>query len=497
LLPVYAHYLGSEGYGIIGMIDVVVSFLTVCIGWGLTGGMQRFYYTKKSDSEKATLVSTGVMLMFLWVIIISVLPLVLSKPIANAVLGDIENGWYYISLAILTFSADMTAGSASCYILIQQKSKLYSTLSFGRFFIGLMLNIYFVVYLRMNVIGVLYGNLITSVLFSAIFHIYTLRRVGINYSKHDANVLLRYSLPLLPGSLAMLVRNDIDKLIIRTFMGLSSLGAYVMLMKFSSLITILILEPFNNIWNVKRFEVCETKDGPFIMARIFTLELTLMLFLGLILALEIPLILKVIAPKEFWVPGYFAFFAIISRILFSCYYNVVFGLAYAKLTRNISMIQITTAALSVVFNYLSIKYFGLIGALASACAVYLIQCILAYYMSDKYYHIPFEWGNIIKLVGITIILFVVIDSFSIIHLGLLATPTEEQLRQMNSTILLKSKIIMHILQNIPVIVDALLKLVLSLSFLIAIILMKVVMKEDVYRPFNVIIHKLAFRKANA
>ena len=49
MLPVYAHYLRGEGYGIIGMIDVTLSVLTLLMGSGLTGALTRFYFDKKTD----------------------------------------------------------------------------------------------------------------------------------------------------------------------------------------------------------------------------------------------------------------------------------------------------------------------------------------------------------------------------------------------------------------------------------------------------------------
>ena len=499
MLPVYANYLGADGYGIGGMLDVVVSFMTVSVGFSITGAVQRFYFTKETDAEKKALVSTGIIVMFLLVMAVSLPTLLFSGPIAHFLIGSQEMGSYYIVIAVLTFIFDMTSSSAGVYILIRQQSALYSTLSFSRFFFGLIFNIYFIVVLRLGVLGLLYSNLITAFLFSVVLHIYTLRQVGLRYDKSAAREIMRFSLPLLPGSFAMLVRNDVDKVILRMFMGLSQIGAYAMLTNLASIITNLILQPFLNIWNVKSFEICETKDGPQVMARIFTLQLSFMLFIGLILSVEIPLILKVMAPREFWVPGFFAFLAVISKILFSAYYNLIFGLAYAKLTRTISNIQITAALLSVVLNYLTIRQFGLIAALATSCVVFLVQCILAYYMSDKHYHIPFEWGKIAWLLLITTLLFFGIDSFNLSYLGIANDGNtykafvSDIVVSMHLSFLLKSKIIVHVIANMNLVMDSLAKLGLCCSFIFAALLLGIIKKENISEPFYALFNRFGLK----
>ena len=499
MLPVYANYLGAEGYGIVGMIDVVVSIMTVSVGYGIGAGMRRFYFERETDTEKKTLVSTCIIVMFLLVMAVSLPTLLFSGPISRFMLGSVEMGGYYVAIAILTFICDMTSTSAGGYIMIKEQSKLYSTLSFSRFFFGLLFNIYFIVVLERGILGLLLSNLITSFIYSVVVHYYTLKQVGIRYEKRDAKEIIRYSLPLLPGSFAMLVRNDVDKFILRMFMGLSQIGTYCMLTNFSSIITNLVVQPFLNIWNVKAFEICETEDGPQVMANVFTLQLSIMLFVGLILSVEIPLILKVTAPKEFWVPSLYAFLAVFSRILFSAYYSLNFGLAYAKLTHKISNIQIATALLSVVLNYLTIRHFGLVGALASSCAVFLAQCIMAYYMSDKLYHIPFEWRKISWLLLIFMLLFFGIDSFTLSYLGLPSdgiiykTIATDFFSAMHLSFFLKSKIFVHIIMSLNLVMDALAKLLLCLLFIVAAVLLGVIKKENIMDPVYAIFEKFGLR----
>lgn len=100
MLPVYAFYLRGEGYGIIGMIDVILSILTYLIGYGVSGAMRRFYFQKPTENEKHAFVSTNIVLMFMLVLIISAPAVLFSEQIARLAFGRAGMGfsypWHYL-----------------------------------------------------------------------------------------------------------------------------------------------------------------------------------------------------------------------------------------------------------------------------------------------------------------------------------------------------------------------------------------------------------------
>ena len=58
MLPFYAHLLGSEGYGIIGMIEVAVGVLGVVVSYGTGSALYYFYFAKKTEADRRIFVST-------------------------------------------------------------------------------------------------------------------------------------------------------------------------------------------------------------------------------------------------------------------------------------------------------------------------------------------------------------------------------------------------------------------------------------------------------
>jgi O-antigen/teichoic acid export membrane protein len=227
------------------------------------------------------------------------------------------------------------------------------------------------------------------------------------------------------------------------------------------------------------------------MARVFTFQLAIMIFVGLILSLEIPLILKILTPEEFWLGGIIAFFAVMSRIILASYYHMFFGLLYSKLTYKISFIQFVITVINVAINLVLIKNYGILGAVIASCLANFVQCIIAYYMSKGYYHIPFEWSRIFKMVLIAAILFMGIDFFSVTKIGF-SVWLDSTFGPVFGYIIdffhlhdfKDGKLLSYAIENISVIADVFIKFCLSFSFLIGLVVIGVIPKAKVVNIFN-------------
>jgi len=482
MLPVYAFYLRGEGYGIIGMIDVVLSVMTVLIGYGISGAMRRFYFEKSTDEERDVFVSTNIIVMLLMVLIVCLPAIFFKEPIARLAFGKTGMG-YYISLALCTFIADVAGRNAENYILILQKPVFYTSLALARLMVGLSLNIYLIVHLQLGVLGYLYSGLIAAILFSIIMHAYALYHVGLHFNLADAREILAFSLPMLPGHAAVFLRNNADRIMLRSYLGLTTLGAYEMLYKFATLIGVLVSEPFMKSWDIKRFEICQMAEGPTIMARVFTYQLALNLFCGLILGLEIPVLLRILTPEEFWLSGSFAFLAVASRIIMDSYFQFFFGLLYAKRTFIVSMIQFVTGASSVLLNLILIRSYGLYGAVVASCVVNGIQSALGYIYGQRHYQIPFEWTKSCILVATAVVLFLLINSVrlegpAVVWITDVLRPSIAAIMHMlHLDIVRDGKIAAYVIGHILLVVEGGIKFILAFAFLLVLPLFGIVPKQ--------------------
>jgi len=471
MLPFYAHYLHGEGYGIIGMIDVVLSVLTLLVGYGVQQSMTRFYYEREGESARGKLIVTAILLMFFLVVVSSLPVLLFARQIAWLAFGmpELEG---YIRLAVVTFMLSMTSRNAENYVLIQQKSIFYSAIALVKLILGLSLNIYFIVILELGVLGYLYSAL-TVALFSSIFmHWYAFSRLGLHFVRKDAKEILKYTLPLIPGYVAMFFRINTDRMLLRVFVGLAQVGVFEMLFKFATLIGFFVVDPFLKIWNVKRFEIADQLDGSNIIARMFTYKIIILMFAGLVLALEIPILLKILTPEEFWLSETVIGLAVLSRIILACYYHVNFGLLYAKKTHLISYVQVASAAINLISCLALIPLFGIMGAVIASCVANFFQCAMAWRKASLFYTIPFEWWKIIKTGLLGLVCFAVLTGLSVERinivnqwlLGNFSAHLKEWMQMLGVGLIKDGKLLNYLVANISLVFDGIAKLLLAFIF---------------------------------
>jgi O-antigen/teichoic acid export membrane protein len=484
MIPIYAHQLGTEGYGIIGMIEVVTSVLGIFVSYGVSSAVNRFFFERKTYEDRNVLISTSIIAMIVITGVICTPGLVFNSQIADLAFG-VEGSGFYITLAIFAFMAESGAIIGQQYLLILQRSVLISVLSVFRLIIALSLNIYLIVFLKMGVLGVLYSSLVTSLIFFIFFNAYTLIRTGIHFNTSDAKEIIHFSLPLVPGYIAMFIRSNADRILLRSCMGIAEIGIYSMVMKFSLLIGLFVQEPFMKTWVPKRMEICDSIDGPETISKIVTLHLTMMIFVGLLLSLEIPLLIKILTPREFWVPAVVGFFAVFSRIAFNTYYHFVFGLLYGKKTLIISMIQIAAAILSVPLYYVFIKSYGILGGFVAALIVFLGQCTLSYYLAQPYYRVPYEWKKILTAIAVAVLLFMVINPINF-EQSILAVFIKTHVAPVLNKILVwfnldafrDGKLINIVNQKLETIIEGSLKGILGILYLIIMVACNILPREQ-------------------
>ncbi len=247
-----------------------------------------------------------------------------------------------------------------------------------------------------------------------------------------------------------------------------------MLFKFATLIGFLVVEPFSKIWGIQRFEIAETERGPVLMAKVYTLVLSVMLYVGLLLGVEIPIILKILTPEEFWLSGVVVGLAVFSRIILASYYHFFFGLLYAKKTHTISIIQIVTSVVNLLMAFLLIKPFGILGAVLVSCLSNTFQCVFAYKMATPYFKIPFEWKQLAVIVVFAGVLFLLVDqivlsgdnAISYWLTEVIAKPLDAVMSFLHLDMIEGGELAKYALSNIPLLVEGVVRfIVVSLVFI--------------------------------
>jgi O-antigen/teichoic acid export membrane protein len=437
MLPFYADIFRAEGYGVIALIDATLGVLSIMFASGFHVAILAIYH-EESDGKKGRVISTAIRLVWGGGLAAIVIPMIFSTQLSRIVLGGEQYSVCFL-LALITFLIDVGGQSASTSMIIKQQSVLYSVVNLIKLVLGLALNIWLVIIIKIGLIGVFITSLGITLVGSGAFLFMAIKEHGIGYDKEVAKKLLRFQLPSIPGDLFSFIARQVEVFLIRFVMDIRAVGVLEMAHKFPPLLTLFISHPFTSAWRTKAFEIAEQhQQAPRIIARMFTKYLFVMVFAGIVLAVSMEDLLKIMTPPEFWEAAWIARIEIVTTIMAGANSLLAFGLQYRKRTGIISAVKIAMAVIKFPLAFLMITRFHLVGAAYSALIIEAITICAVLHQSQKHYRIDYEYSKLI-----------VISSYGLLICLLIVNDVVLQLFDLTSMRQLMTELVMGVIGLVP------------------------------------------------
>lgn len=396
MIPVYTRYLVPFEYGIIELVAMTTEIVGMILSMRISRAMYRFYFEYDSAEDRNEIISTA-MLSFGGIGLVGILlASLISDFLAENILNSSRYSFYFI-ISFTTLWFNTVIEIAFYYLMILKKSVLYIILASVKLILALSFNIYFIVFLKMGVLGMLYGNLIASISLTVILVLPILIRLGIRFSRKKLTEMLKYGLPLIPGSLANFVVLVSDRYIVKIFGSLSDVGIYSLSYRFGLIPHRLITEPFNQIWGVRRFELMKRDDAEELFGKIIIYFVFLVTFLGLGISVLAKDTLYIIADNKFWDAYKYIPVLVLSYIVYSLYFHFAMGIYLLKKTKYISYIDILNGVINVLLNIFLIKAYGMYGAAYATLISYTTRIVMLYLVSSRLHKIYFEFARALKI----------------------------------------------------------------------------------------------------
>ncbi|MFV8814279.1 lipopolysaccharide biosynthesis protein [Aerococcus urinaeequi] len=399
LLPVYTALLSTAEYGVVDLLNTYVLLLTPIFSLQMESGVFRFLIDeRKNESGKKDYIST----VFVGVGLQSIVMLFFV-----GVLSYFFNNQYtfYLLFNILVHVFAM--------VVLQISRGLGDNFTYGlgNALISIsmtILNIIFVVFMRMGADGILIGYFIANLI--GIIFIIIRKRLYRYLSFSAVNMtsykkLLRYSIPLVPNSLSWWMINASDRTIISSFIGIAANGIYAAANKFSSLF-ISFYNIFNLAWTESATLFIEEEDNEqFFNETINTMfKFFLSLCLGIIAVM--PFVFPILINEKFNEA-----YNHIPILMLSTLCNVVIGLISVvyialKLTRKVANTSIIAGIINLIVALSLIRFVGLYAASVSTLVSFFSLMILRYIDVQKYLTIKLDRKIVFSsLIMIAILLY--------------------------------------------------------------------------------------------
>ena len=415
MLPVYTTYLTPADYGVVGLLIFMVSLIELLFGGHMFHAIPKFYFDQESQKERNCLLSTALIVTTLTSIVTVFFVALFSNPASTLLFGTAE-----YALLVCMFAVQILTNAlenyALVYLRIQQKPLLFVAVNFAKLALQLSLNIIFVVYLEKGVLGVAISSMLSSILFATIMTIYTLAKVGLNYSKEVTLKLLKFSWPLWVGGIAGLYIGSANRYYIRLFSSLDDVGLFTLAAKFGSIIFLLIWTPFGQYWQTERYNIYRQKNALPIFQLVYTTISTLLIIVALGVALFSDPVIRIMAAEAFHPASLAVPFLALGGV-FQCLvtYNN-FSFLVKEKTAWMSRNSYLTAGVITIFYLLLIPSFGFVGAAAAALGANFVQFLVVFTAAKKHFDMQLKLQPLFRSISIAVAAFFLAWFFKSGHL---------------------------------------------------------------------------------
>ena len=411
LLPLYTHFLSTEDYGYIDLIQTYLTFFIPLILLKIDAGIFRFLIdARKSEEEKNKIITNGIFIMFVELIISTILFAVAVK--IFSIKYSILIVMNLISLSVLTFLLQIVRGIG--------KNKQYSFSSIIAAIVTIVLNLIFLVGFHKNGKYVLIASLISNIICTIYLLIVNkiLKNVKIKYiDKKLIKDLLKYSIPMIPNELSWWIVHVSDRTIISYALGVAANGIYSVSCKFSNILSS-IFNIFNLSWQESAaLHINDTDKDEFfsnVINKVFNLFICFCIGILACLPFVFELLIK---------DSYLEAYKYVPILLLANIFSVLIGLIGSiyvakKMTKEVAKTTMIAAIINLTIDIALIKVIGIYAAAISTLVSYMLLAIYRYIDVQKYVKVKIPIKNIV-VNSIIFILVVVLYLYNNIALNVI------------------------------------------------------------------------------
>ncbi|MFO7888723.1 MAG: oligosaccharide flippase family protein [bacterium] len=407
LLPLYTYHLTTYEYGILALLEVTRQFMLTVFSFNLHMAMIRWCASEKDEFKRKSTVFTT----FFFSAVIGIILLFIFMPFSrNFSQLFFKNSEYasYFYILFATIPLGIINKNIQNLIRIKERSLYYVIITSIKLFVTLSLNIYFVAFLHLGIIGILLSELIGYLLLVIITIPFIIKNVIFSINLSVFKGMFHYSFPLIFSSIAGMLLSMGDRYLIKYYLNYSDVGIYSVGYKIANVIQVFLLNSFQMGFLPIAYKKFDKPDAKRFYSKILTYFVFLLTLSSLALSLFSREIIVIFAQRITYHGAYRIIPLISLSIIFlGIKYNLSLGFHYTKKTKYNAYIISFGAVVNIITNIFFIPLWGIYGAaLATIISVILID-IIFYFVSQRYYYVPYEIGKIFKLIITGIGIFLV------------------------------------------------------------------------------------------
>jgi O-antigen/teichoic acid export membrane protein len=403
LIPLYTNYLTPEDYGITELCGSLLAFSIIFMRLGVPGSVNRFYFDFNDDEKKLKdYITTIHHLLVIASIVVGLAIGIISYLFSSTLLSGVL---FFPFIVLVLINSGFSANSDIQKRLLQskEKSSYMAKLNIALALIGILLTIFFVVFLKLGALGLILSQTCTTLIFFVQSQYYLRNYIKGNFNLPMLKDSLKYGVGLLPHHLFAALAPLLSKGILNSRDSLAALGVFSLALRFIQPLDI-INNIFNQSFNPIYFSL-RKKDDTIQIKKVYLVAWLSAILIFMITALILPSLVPLITPVRFHKSA-----ELIPILALGFIGQVVYMLFlqenyYNKNTKSVSIITGSGLTVNLIITIVGVNQFGVYAIAWAYSAGFITWAFVGFLLSKKHFL------NYIKLESILTGLVGVITTF--------------------------------------------------------------------------------------
>jgi O-antigen/teichoic acid export membrane protein len=391
MVPVYSRMIAPREFGVLELFLVVGTIVSLVASLEISQGLARFYVAAADAASRRALASSAFWFTAAGCALFLAVSIAWSPAIAKAITGDSAWAGEY-RLAALAMALHCLFIVVQSQLRWRFRPVAFAATSLVHAGVNVATTVFCLFALRLGFASVLIGQGLAASIAGAVAWWMSRESFGWTFSSRACRLMLAFSLPLVPSSIAVLCGQFLDRIALNHFRPLAEVGVYAVGHRVGSSVNILLVG-LHSALTPLIYRDHALPSTPVALATLLRRFLALALTCVVALAVFARDLIAVAAPPQYhaaaWLVAPLAASTLISRL-----YIFAPGLEIAKRTGGIAWINLGALAVQGVAALLLVPAHGMRGAAIASLVGSLTGFGLALAASQRHYPVPHAYGRI-------------------------------------------------------------------------------------------------------
>lgn len=428
LITVSAFFLSPNELGIIGLVEAVAIVVANIALLGLPIALSRLFFSENCERQRMLLVSSILRGGMFVAAVFGLASMILGPKIVGMFPTDLPEFYPYFAYAIGYQLLYQLFEYRLTIYQVNKQSTPYAVLHIVTGLTVFSFVIFFMVVKNEGASGFLLGRFL-AVSITFLFVLYGLRNyLFFGWNSEKFKSALKFSVPLIPHTIAMIVLNFADRLMLQIYSTTTEVGLYTLAYTLG-LSMYLVTIAFNTAWAPYFFQA--VNDGKERYLEIFDLSgkavalSTSIAIFGVTISRDF---VTSIFSEEYHATATIVPLIIAGYLLFFLYSMFSYSILHKKETKIIAPFTAITAATNIALNSLLIPEFGMTGAAWATIISFGFMALIAYVIAVSVLPIKYPTGKTLLSLGLFAPVLIIsqydeVDSYVIYLVGIVAVLT--------------------------------------------------------------------------